>query len=157
MSLGVSINHFYHSKMVVNSAARHGFIRAGWYQPRDGISIFHEPWSGIPRDCQASSPYKQRSQLAWGPRNSKTASRGHTHPDLGREQTLSKINTIMKVTAAVQEVASTEPSEHHTNFSQQLPGVILHFRNPMCWHLQAIFSTEIPSYRKHSKMVSFPV
>lgn len=107
-----------------------------------------------------ASPYKQGSQLARGPRNSETASRGQTHPsnpDLGREQTLSKINTIMKVTAAVQEVGSIEPSEHHTNFSQQLPGVILHFRNPMCWYLQTIFSTEIPYYRKHQKMMSFPV
>lgn len=89
-----------------------------------------------------------------------TASRGQTHPshpDQGREQILSKINTIMKVTAAVQEVGSTEPSGHHTNFSQQLPGVILHFRNPMCWYLQIIFSTEILLYRKHQKTVSFPV
>lgn len=146
--------------MVVNSPTRHSFIRAGWYQHWDEICIFDESWSGLPRDCQASSPYKPGSQLAWGPRNSETASRGQTHPsnpDLGREQALSKINTIVKVTAAIQEVGSTESSEHHTNFRQQLPGVILHFRNPMCWYLQTIFSTKNPSYRKHQKIVSFPV
>lgn len=131
----MSINHFYQSEMVVNSPTRHGFIRAGWHQYWAGISIFDESWRGIPRDCQAPSPYKQGTQLAWRPRNSETASRGQIQPsstELGREQTLSKINIIMEVSAAVQEVGSTEPSEHHTNFSQQLPGVILHFINPLC-------------------------
>ena len=133
-----------------------------WLHQSRFIGIFDESWGGIPGDHQASSPCKQGSQLAQRPRNSETTGqpRGQTHPgdpDLGREQTPSKINAMVKVTAAVQEVGSTEPDEHHANFSQQLPGIILHFRNPTCWYLQTIFSTEIPAYSKRQKMVSFPV
>lgn len=43
---------------------------------------------------------------------------------------------IVKVTAGAQEAGNTESDEHHTDSSQQLPGIILHFRNPMCWYLQ---------------------
>ena len=160
MSLGVSINH--HTSQSWLWTLQQDIASSEQAGISTGISILDGSWGGIPGDCQASSPYKQGSQLIQGPRNSGTTGqpRGQPHPsnpDLWREQALSKINMIMKVTAAVQEVGSTEPNEHHTNLSQQLPGIILHFRNPMCWCLQTIFSTEIPAYRKHQKMVFFPV
>lgn len=139
----------------MNSPTRRGFTRA------DSSASLMNRGAGFRGTARHPAPASKGASWLRGLETLETTGqpRGQTHPgdpDLGREQTPSKINAIVKVTAAVQEVGSTEPDEHRTSFSQQLPGIILHFRNPTCWYLQTIFSTEIPAYRKHQKMVSFP-
>lgn len=142
----------------MNSPARLGFIRAGWYA---GISILDESRGRIPGS--AGHPAPACTGASW--RRGTAARKAEGSPE-GRpvpatqasegERTQSKMNTTVKSAAAIQEAGSAEHDKNHTNFSQQLPGIVLHCRNPMCWYLQALFSTRIPAYRKHQKMVSLP-